>query len=140
VGEGRGATMSGWCNGSAGYVFLWTLAARMAGSSRYTNLAVGAAWDAWDAPDPSLSLCCGLAGRAYALLNLYRATGDSVWLERARTLAGRGAVHGTAPADKAHCLWKGELGLAVLAADLEQPDSARMPFFETGGWKRRTCR
>ena len=27
-------------------------------------------------------------------------------------------------------LWKGELGIAVLIADLESPENARMPFFE----------
>jgi serine/threonine-protein kinase len=138
VGQGRDSTRPGWWNGSCGYVFLWTLAARLAGQQEYTDLAIGAAWDAWDAPDLSLSLCSGLAGRAYALLNVYRATGEAVWLERARTLALRGVVRGISPADNAHSLWNGDLGLAVLTADLEQPERARMPFFETVGWSGRT--
>jgi serine/threonine protein kinase len=138
VGQGRYSTRPGWWNGSSGYVFLWTLAARLAGQKEYTDLAIGAAWDTWDAPDLALSLCSGLAGRAYALLNVYRATGEAVWLERARTLALRGVVRGTPPADNAHSLWNGDLGLAVLTADLEKPDRARMPFFETVGWSGRT--
>ena len=138
VGEGRDSARPGWWNGSSGYVFLWTLAARLAGQQEYTDLAIGAAWDTWDAPDLALSLCSGLAGRAYALLNVYRATGEAVWLERARTLALRGVVRGTPPADNAHSLWNGDLGLAVLTADLEQPERARMPFFETVGWSGRT--
>jgi serine/threonine protein kinase len=135
VGEGSRATMPGWCNGSSGYVFLWTLAERMMPSDgRYMDLAVGAAWDAWDAADPTVSLCCGLAGRSYALLNLYRATSDAAWLDRARRLAVRGATRGSSPPERAQCLWKGELGMAVLAADLENPDDSRMPFFEPLGW------
>ena len=135
VGDGSRVTMPGWCNGSAGYVFLWTLAERMMPSQgRYLDLAAGAAWDAWDAADATLSLCCGLAGRSYALLNLYRATNDAAWLDRARRLALRGVTRGNSPPERAQCLWKGELGMAVLAADLENPLDARMPFFEPLGW------
>jgi len=135
VGEGSRVSMPGWCNGSSGYVFLWTLAEHVLPSRRrYLDLAIGAAWDAWDAGDPTLSLCCGLAGRSYALLNLYRATSDAVWLDRARRLAVRGATRGSSPPERAQCLWKGELGMAVLAADLDRPEDARMPFFEPLGW------
>jgi serine/threonine-protein kinase len=76
-----------------------------------------------------------LAGRAYALLNLYRATGERVWIERARRLAERAARWGSAQEEHPHSLWKGDLGLAVLAADLERPEAARMPFFEPLGYR-----
>ena len=36
--------MPGWCNGSAGYVFLWTQAHMATGDQRYLELAEGAAW------------------------------------------------------------------------------------------------
>ena len=127
--------MPGWCNGSCGYVFLWTLVHRWSGEPRHLDLALGAGWDSWDAPDPALSLCCGLAGRGYALLALQRATGDDVWLRRARTLADRGASQGKAQLDQAHSLYKGDLGLAVLAADLERPATAHMPLFEIAGYR-----
>ena len=134
-GEGSRVTMPGWCNGSSGYVFLWTLAEEMMPArGRYLDLATGAAWDAWDAADATLSLCCGLGGRSYALLNLYRATNDAAWLDRARRLALRAATRGSSPPERAQCLWKGELGMAVLASDLERPEDARMPFFEPMGW------
>ena len=32
-------------------------------------------------------LCHGTAGNGYALLSLYRRTGDQIWLERARSFA-----------------------------------------------------
>lgn len=137
MGQGRSLVMPGWCNGSCGYVFLWTLANNVLHEPKYLDLAIGAAWDAWDAPDQATSLCCGVAGRAYALLNLYRATGDARWLRRARALAERGVKVGTTDREKAHCLWKGDLGLAVLIADLERPEEARLPFFERVGWRAR---
>jgi hypothetical protein len=34
-----------------------------------------------------------------------------------------------------HSLYKGELGLAVLAADVEDPAWGRMPFFEPAGYR-----
>lgn len=132
---GEPLTMSGWCNGACGYVFLWTLAHRMLGDPRYLELAHGAAWRSWDAPEQIVTLCCGLAGRAYALLNLYRHTNDTVWLDRARDLALRAARAGNNQKEYPHSLYKGEFGLAVLAADLEDPDEATMPFFEPMGYR-----
>lgn len=132
---GEPPTMSGWCNGACGYVFLWTLAHRFLGDPRYLELATGAAWRSWEAPEPVITLCCGLVGRAYALLNLYRHGNETVWLDRARDLAMRAATGGHAPKEYPHSLYKGEFGLAVLAADLEQPDEATMPFFEPMGYQ-----
>jgi eukaryotic-like serine/threonine-protein kinase len=129
------ASMPGWCNGACGYVFLWTLAHRLSGLPRYLQLAHGAAWRSWEAPDELPTLCCGLAGRAYALLNLYRYTNEKVWLERARGLAARGTRARAATAEYAHSLYKGEFGLAVLMADLEEPEESAMPFFEPLGYQ-----
>ncbi len=126
--------MAGWCNGSAGFVFLWTLAGRMLGDPRYLELAEGAAWNAWEDPVRDASLCCGLAGRAYALLNLHRHVGGPEWLERARDLAERAAVEIARNSESSHSLYKGEVGLAVLAADLAHPADAALPFFEEEGW------
>lgn len=120
--------MPGWCNGSAGYVHLWTLAARVLGAPAFSALAEGAAWDAWDAQDTSGTLCCGLAGRAYALLALHRHTGDAAWLERARLLGER-APQGRFEDDYPHSLYKGRMVLPALAADLDDPAHAAQPFF-----------
>lgn len=134
-GDASGAFMPGWCNGSCGYVFLWTLAHRLDGAPLYLELARGAAWDAVDAPDGALTLCCGIAGRGYALLNLFRATGEGVWVERTAELVARAAAGGSQKLEHPHSLWKGELGLAVLAADLARPEEARMPLFEVLGYR-----
>jgi serine/threonine-protein kinase len=131
------ASMPGWCNGSAGLVFLWTLAAETLGDASYVPLAEGAAWHTWEAPDAHANLCCGLAGRAYALLNLWRHGGGAEWLARARALAGRAAreiTRGNPSREPADSLYKGEVGVAALAADLGKPEAAAMPFFEAEGW------
>ena len=37
----------------------------------------------------------------------------------------------------AHALYKGSLGVALLAAELDRPLEARMPLFEHEGWPER---
>jgi serine/threonine-protein kinase len=124
------STMPGWCNGSAGQLFLFTLAHRLLGDDAWLQLAELCAWNNWDEPRRATSLCCGTAGRAYALLNLYKHTGATEWLSRARQLANHAAAHAVATAQRPGALWKGDLGVAVLIADLASPETARMPFFE----------
>jgi len=125
--------MPGWCNGSAGFVHLWTLAHDMLGDPAYLTLAEKAAWNTWEEPDSIGNLCCGLAGRAYGLLNLYRYTGEKNWLHRAQELANRAAasLRSSSFGDGLYrdSLYKGEIGVAILAADLSQPESACMPLF-----------
>ncbi len=130
--------MPGWCNGSAGHVFLWTEAYQSLREASYLDLAEGAAWHAWETRSGSPSLCCGLGGQAYALLRMYRHSGESTWLTRARELfaqAAEASTHwrGREPLSldtRSESLYKGEMGLAVLEADLKQPEFARMPLFE----------
>ncbi len=82
------------------------------------------------------NLCCGVAGRGYALLRLYRHTGSPVWLERARrlTLHAVRSLRHTARDPQAMSLYKHWLGIALLAADLQRPEQACMPLFESEGW------
>jgi hypothetical protein len=123
---------SGWCHGGAGYVALWTLAHEVLGDARYLDLAERAAWGVWEAPLTNGGLCCGAAGQAYALLNLFRHTGDVAWLQRAATIANVAAARGHGPDDPARplSLFKGDVGLALVAAELKRPHAAAMPFFE----------
>jgi eukaryotic-like serine/threonine-protein kinase len=128
--------MAGWCNGSAGFVHLFTLAQRVTRDNRWTCLAERAGWNTWEADEPASTLCCGRGGRAYALLNLYRHTNDIAWLKRARDLVVRAATE-TVDGEyqgRGDSLYKGHLGVALVAADIEVPDQARMPFFEPEGW------
>ena len=121
----------GWCHGSAGYVALWLAAHRVLGDSYYADLAEQAAWNCWEDADVYPSLCCGLAGRAYSLISLSNASGEAAWLRRARELAERAAAgRPVIPGGLEHSLYKGELGIGTLLADLDRPETARFPFFE----------
>lgn len=132
----RGRYMPGWCNGSTGFVFLWSAAHQALQDPRWLKLAVAAGQNAWEGPWGAGHLCCGRAGAAYAMLNLDRLTGDDVWRERARRLLSEAAQVSLRP-ELPHpaSLYKGELGPAVLAAQWSRLDQARMPFFESEGWQ-----
>jgi serine/threonine-protein kinase len=130
------ATMPGWCNGSAGMVHLASLAHRVLKDDFCVQLSEAAAWHVWEAGAGPVDLCCGYAGRAYALLEVYRMTGNRRWLEKAQALAmraARAAPEMRIPDHPRHSLYKGELGLALLIADLECPMEAAMPLFASEG-------
>ena len=133
-GTGSHHDIPGWCNGPAGLVHLWVIAHQVTGRGRYAELAERCGWSAWEAPDRFPDLCCGLAGRGYALLALHRMTGDTVWLDRARALLARGDDQGRRTASSRLALYKGALGPALLEQDLETPMFACHPFFESEGW------
>lgn len=130
---GPSATMPGWCNGSAGFVHLWTTAHAVTGDDRWATLAERSAWDTYTSPTKIGQLCCGLAGQSYALLEMYRHSGAARWLAAAAELAARAAVGvgegSSSGALVPGSLHKGEVGIAVLAADLAHAESAAMPFF-----------
>lgn len=90
--SGAGATMPGWCKGSAGFVHLWTTAHTVLGDDRWEDLALKAAWDCYATPTKISQLCCGLSGQAYALLAMYTHTGQSRWLSAASELGTRAAT------------------------------------------------
>ncbi len=136
-GAARAATMSGWCNGSAGYVFLWTSAYDATLDPAFLELAEAAAWNVWESASSSPNLCCGGAGEAYALLNYYRRSQSKDWLLRARRVAAAAGeqayAFSTAPDSlewRRGGLYKGDAALALLDADLDRVEEARMPMFE----------
>lgn len=129
--------LPGWCHGSAGFVHLFSLASEAFGYQHFLETAEGAGWDVWDSRSSSgYSLCCGLGGRAYALLNLYRRTGDTSWLRKAERLTDRAVEETLRRQDPGleYSLYRGKTGIAVLLAELDRPEEAAMPFFEPEDW------
>jgi serine/threonine-protein kinase len=69
-------------------------------------------------------------------LNLYRHTGETIWLRRARQLASQAVEYAkefgsTDQKDsRPLSLYKGHTGIALLELDLDCPLEARMPAFE----------
>jgi serine/threonine-protein kinase len=134
--------MPGWCNGSAGYVFLWDEAYQATGTTAFLDLSARAAWNVWERKTHNPSLCCGAAGQAYALLRAYRRTRDGVWLNRARALAERAVLlardERKSNDDGAgtwlpESLYRGGAGIAALCAAIDNPENACMPMFEREG-------
>ena len=118
-----------WCNGSAGYVALWTLAARFLPGGEFEELARAAAWHAYEGAGPAPGgLCCGLTGRGFALLTLYRHSGEAGWLTRARRLGVQAAQDAAAMSQAG--LFHGPVGPALLAAELAAPELAAMPLID----------
>ncbi|KQX69456.1 lanthionine synthetase LanC family protein [Streptomyces sp. Root1310] len=124
--------MRGWCHGAPGHVHLWTAAHRLLGDPYYFDLASRAAWSAYEHDGGGVSLCCGEAGRVFALLAMHRHSGDAVWLARADRCLGRAAAQLPALHDRglANGLYKGELGLALAMREAARPDDARQPLVE----------
>lgn len=125
--------MPGWCNGSAGLVYLFTLAAEVLEQPDWLAAAEAFAWHSYEAGGGTADLCCGLAGRAYALAAFANAADQPHWLDRSRALAAQAVkvAPGVASADHPpHSLYKGELGAMLLLDELERPDRISMPLFD----------
>lgn len=119
-----------WCHGTSGHVHLWLSAHRVYRESRYLDLAVAAGIHASGESPLGPNLCCDQAGQAYAMLALHRATADDTWLRAAQRMA-RHAEAGALTGDScANSLYKGDVGIALLAAEIETPPQALMPLFE----------
>ena len=133
-GEGHtSAPWHGWCHGSAGHVLLMCEVSRSLGPD-YLKLAAATGRHAARIPSLNTSLCCGIAGVAYALLALYRSTAAEDWLHHADGLTRRGLDRGQPEPLLTNSLYKGPLALSVLSSDLRAPASAVMPMFEAERW------
>lgn len=125
-----------WCHGSTGYVHLWLSAADILAEDQFSRCGLDAAMHSWSSKSVNATLCCGQAGQAYAMLRAYQHTGETAWLRRARDLAQNaiGAV-GTSSCFT-NSLYKGDVGIALLACDLMRPELASMPLFASERWPK----
>ena len=125
----RGPTLaSSWCNGAAGTALLWVKAYDVIGDDRYRVAAVAAADQALLANDGGFSLCCGLTGIAFALLEVGRIDRSRDWRGLATQLAVQ-AIETAAPRWP-NGLFQGHPGLVCLALDLMADTPAGFPTIE----------
>ncbi len=122
-----------WCHGAAGVLTCMWDAAPDDGPWSDLLLAAGRlVWEAGPIRDAP-GLCHGTAGNAYALISLWRRTGDELWLERARSFAVHAAAQAEARADTVghgrHSVFTGDEGVALCLASCLGGDP-RMPFAE----------
>ena len=115
---GRPNMLMQWCHGAPGIVTgLADFPPQR--SPEMDAMLIGAGQAIWRAGPLAKGhgLCHGTAGNGYALLKLYRRTGDPLWLQRARAFA----MHSIAQRDRMrqqfgqgrYTLWTGDPGLAV---------------------------
>ncbi len=115
---GRTHMLVQWCHGAPGVVT--SLADfPVSYSTEMDSLLLEAGEATWRAGPlaKGYGLCHGTAGNGYALLKLYRRTGDVKWLERARSFA----MHAMQQRDQMYAaygvgrysLWTGDAGLAI---------------------------
>jgi serine/threonine-protein kinase len=116
-------------------VFLWALAHETYKESRFLELAERAARNAWEGDERASTLCCGSAGSAYALLTMYRVSGDRTWLSRSEDLLEKAIRYASSEVDCS--LYKGNLSVALLAQEIEHPTWSAMPVFEPERWDHR---
>jgi hypothetical protein len=109
-----------WCHGAPGVLTaLWDAAPEDDALSELLLAAGRLVWEAGPIRDSS-GLCHGTAGNAYALLALWRRTGDEQWLERARAFAQHAAAQVEERAARLghgrHSLFTGDEGVALCLA------------------------
>ena len=109
-----------WCHGAAGILIsLWDLAPDDEAWGELLLAAGRLVWEAGPFRDEP-GLCHGTAGNAFALLALWRRTGDEQWLERARALAQHAATQVEERAERLghgrHSLFTGDEGVALCLA------------------------
>jgi serine/threonine-protein kinase len=126
----RGTMERSWCNGAAGLVLLWARAYEHTRSPPFLDRASRTARSlSTHAAGASGNLCCGLGGRAYALLAMDRIEPGQGWYERALAMGSRAlsAMLGGA-GEWPNGLYTGFPGLVCLAADLSCPARDRVGF------------
>lgn len=108
-----------YCHGSPGFVI------NLGGfpGTELDDLLIAAGEMTW-AAGPLMkgsNLCHGTGGNGYAFLKLFRRTGDSRWLRRARAFAMHGIrqmeAHAAQYGQMRYSLWTGDLGFAVYLWD-----------------------
>jgi hypothetical protein len=130
--------MAGWCHGPGRADPSVGDGGPRTGRQRHRERCLLAAERA-AAPHGSVpTLCCGLAGHAYALLIAHQLTGDVHWLARAENLAWHGVREAGSRSSLPNSLWRGDVGLALLIHDQELPDRAALALFAPEGWQRLT--
>jgi serine/threonine protein kinase len=124
----------GWCHGPAGYAHLWSAAARVLCDDAHAERALQAAHASWVNRERVATLCCGLAGQAYAMLLAHQISGEDRWVARAHELAAKATREAGTRWCLPNSLWKGDVGVALVISDLERPERSCMPLFGHEGW------
>lgn len=108
--ESKKYPLAQWCHGSPGVIIALESFPDDV-DHNLEKLLIGAGELTWKAGPlkKGIALCHGTDGNGYAFLQLYKRTGDSLWLDRARKFA----MHALEQRNGRYTLFTGELGLAI---------------------------
>jgi hypothetical protein len=106
------------CHGAPGIVCRLANAPHTAVWDALLRGAAEATWQAGPL-EKGVGLCHGTAGNGYALLKLWKRSGEAIWLDRARAFAMHAIEQVQRFADRTgrtrHSLWTGDIGVALFA-------------------------
>ena len=110
-----------WCHGAPGII---TALKNFPADEKLLLSAGELTWSAGPL-NKGVGICHGTDGNGFAFLQLYKRTGDRMWLERARAFA----MHSLSQRTHTHSLFLGDLGLALyLRSCLDEDD--RFPLLD----------
>jgi len=126
-----------FCHGSPGAVFLFGQAAKVLKGDKYFQAVLRAGETVWKygVLKKGCGLCHGISGSAYALLSVYKLTGDLLWLERALRMTMKifdaNIQRQSRTPDHPSSLFEGAAGTVCLLSDMiRSPLKSSFPFFE----------
>ena len=114
--RGRTEVLVQWCHGAPGMI---TALSPFLDDDESTRLLLAGGELIWRAGPlvKGAGLCHGTAGNGFALLELFRRTGDAQWLERARSFAMHAIAQSermaAAYGQRRYSLYTGDAGLAI---------------------------
>lgn len=124
-----------WCHGAAGIVTAMAMTPKnnSSNSKLLDELLESSGELVWQAGPliKGANICHGTSGSGYAFLYLYKRTGNSIWLDRARKFA----IHAIEQCKKdrlhygqgRYTLWTGDAGLAIYLQHCLYPENAAIP-------------
>ncbi len=124
-----------WCHGAAGIVTAMAMTPKdnSLNSKLLDELLESTGELVWQAGplEKGSNICHGTSGNGYAFLYLYKRTGDSYWLDRAKKFA----IHAVEQCRKdrllygqgRYTLWTGDIGLAIYLQHCLYPEHAAIP-------------
>jgi hypothetical protein len=124
----------GWCSGGPGIALALDACARLSGEEGYRQLFEEAAPMIARVPSTNRTVCCGRAGRADILVELYRRSGEVRWLDQARAVIAE-PVHQSYGAKVRYGLWQGAAGTRYVTHRLADPMA--LPMLGVGSSKLR---
>jgi len=120
---------TGWCNGVAGHLLMWTKVWQHSRAHDDRELIEQIARAVWKHQAPLGSLCCGAAGQAVALASFSAATGDHnsrkktvAWLRSFRPRWPKGSPP--------QSLFQGKLGLLLARVECEHAKRPEFPIYQ----------